>query len=75
MLTELRELLGKTSGDLGRFRKFLLLRVFKYLPAWVLIVLCELPLVMKQTGLNSAGTRPSARSTTVSSQPPQEAHQ
>ena len=55
MLTELRELLGRTSGDLGRFRKFLLLRVFKYLPAWVLIVLCELPLVLRQTGLNSAG--------------------
>ncbi len=55
LLAELRELLGKTRGDLGRFRKFLLLRVFKYLPVWVLIVLCEIPLVLQQTGLNSAG--------------------
>jgi DNA segregation ATPase FtsK/SpoIIIE, S-DNA-T family len=55
LLVELREVLGKTSGDLNRFRKFRLLRVFKYLPAWVLIVVCEVPLVLKQTGLNSAG--------------------
>ncbi len=55
LLAELRELLGKTRGDLGRFRRFLLLRVFKYLPLWVLIVLCEIPLVLQQTGLNSAG--------------------
>ena len=55
LLAELREALGKTSGDLNRFRKFWLLRVFKYLPAWVLIVLCEIPLVIRQTGLNSSG--------------------
>ena len=46
LLAELRELLGKASGDLGRFRKFLLLRVFKYLPLWVLLVLGEVPLVL-----------------------------
>ena len=55
LLAELRELLSKTRGDLERFRKFWLLRVFKYLPVWVLIVLCEIPLVLQQTGLNSAG--------------------
>jgi len=54
LLTELRELLGQTSGDLGRFRKFLLLRVFKYLPVWVLIALCEVPLVLREFGLNAA---------------------
>ncbi|MGO8926047.1 MAG: FtsK/SpoIIIE domain-containing protein [Limisphaerales bacterium] len=55
LLAELRELLSKTSSDLDRFRRFLLLRVFKYLPVWVLIVLCEIPIVLQQTGLNSAG--------------------
>ncbi len=55
MLAELRDLLGKTRGDLGRFQRFWLLRVFKYLPVWVLLVLCEFALVLQQTGLNSAG--------------------
>ena len=55
LLAQLRELIGKTRGDLERFQKFWLLRVFKYLAAWVVIVLCELPLVLQQTGLNSAG--------------------
>ncbi len=52
LLAELREVLGKTSGDLSRFRRFLLLRVFKYLPLWVLICLCAAPLVLQQDGLN-----------------------
>jgi hypothetical protein len=55
LLAELREFISKARGDLARLRKFVLLRVFKYLPAWVLIVLCEIPLVLRQTGLNSAG--------------------
>jgi hypothetical protein len=53
LLTELREVLGKTQSDLGRFRKFWLLRVFKYLPVWVLIVLGEVPLILRQYGPNS----------------------
>jgi S-DNA-T family DNA segregation ATPase FtsK/SpoIIIE len=55
LLAELRELLGKARDDVGQFRKFLLLRVFKYLPAWMLIVFCEVPLVLQRTGLTSAG--------------------
>ncbi len=55
LLAGLRDLLSRTRGDLERFRKFLLLRVFKYLPAWVVIVLCEIPLILQQTGLNAAG--------------------
>jgi S-DNA-T family DNA segregation ATPase FtsK/SpoIIIE len=55
LLAQLRELIGKTRGDLEQFQKFWLLRVFKYLAAWVVIVLCELPLVLHQTGPNSAG--------------------
>jgi len=55
LLAELRELISKTRGDLDRFRRFLLLRVFKYFPAWVVIALCEVPLVLRQTGLNPAG--------------------
>ena len=43
LLAELREVLGKTSGDLGHFRRFLLLRGFKYLPLWALICLCAAP--------------------------------
>ena len=54
LLAELREVLGKTSGDLGHFRRFPLLRVFKYLPLWALICLCAAPLVLHQYGLNSA---------------------
>jgi DNA segregation ATPase FtsK/SpoIIIE, S-DNA-T family len=55
MLAELRELLSKTRGDVDRFRRFLLLRVFKYLPVWVALALCEVPLVLRQTGLNPDG--------------------
>ncbi len=33
LLAELRDLLGRTTGDLDHFRKFWLLRLFKYLPA------------------------------------------
>ena len=55
LLAELHELLGKIRGDLDRFPKFLLLRVFKYLPVWVLLALGEIPLVLWQTGLDSAG--------------------
>jgi DNA segregation ATPase FtsK/SpoIIIE, S-DNA-T family len=53
LLTELRELLGKVGGDLGRLQKFWLLRLFKYLPLWVLLVLCEVPLILRQSGLNA----------------------
>ena len=55
LLAELRELVSKSRGELDRFRKSLLLRVFKHLPVWVLVVLCEIPIVLQQTGLNSAG--------------------
>jgi len=53
MLAELRELIDKTRDDLGRFRKFLLLRVFKYWAAWALAALCEIPLVLWLLGVNS----------------------
>ena len=55
MLAELRDVLSKTRGEVDRFRRFLLLRVFKYLPVWVVLALCEVPLVLRQTGLNSDG--------------------
>jgi S-DNA-T family DNA segregation ATPase FtsK/SpoIIIE len=50
MLASLRELLDKTRGDLKRFRKLLLLRLFKYWPAWLAIILCEIPLVFEHYG-------------------------
>jgi hypothetical protein len=52
LLAELREMLGKARGELARFRKFLLLRLFKYLPVWVLLALVEVPLVLQKLGLN-----------------------
>jgi len=42
ILTELRELLTKTAGDLNRFRKLLLPAFFKYTPVWVVLVLCQI---------------------------------
>jgi hypothetical protein len=53
LLVELRDLLGKTRSDLERFKGFWLLRVFKYLPLWVLVVLGEIPLVLQNFGRNS----------------------
>ena len=53
LLVELRDLLGKIRSDLERFRSFWLLRVFKYLPLWVLIVLGEIPLVLHHFGRNA----------------------
>lgn len=53
LLTELRELLDKTRVELGRFRWFILFRLFKYLPFWVVAALCEAPLLFHQFGLNS----------------------
>ena len=53
LLVELRDLLGKTRSDLERFKGFWLLRVFKYLPLWVLVVLGEIPLVLQHFGRNS----------------------
>ena len=46
-LAKLRELLGQTRSDLTRFRKFLLLRIFKYWPAWAAAILCEIPFVVR----------------------------
>ena len=57
MLAQLRELLGQTRDDLSRFRRFLLLRVFKYWPAWVAGILCEIPLVLQHYGVNPDSRR------------------
>jgi hypothetical protein len=54
VLAELLQLLQKISADLDRFRKNILLRAFKYWPLWVILILCEIPLVLQQYGLNSA---------------------
>ncbi len=55
LLEELRRLLAKASGDLGRFRKNLLLRLFRYWPLWLAIALCAIPLVpmLEHFGINS----------------------
>jgi F0F1-type ATP synthase membrane subunit b/b' len=54
ILAELQELLGKIRADLQRLQKSLLLRLFKYWPAWALAILCEIPLVLHQFGYNAA---------------------
>ena len=45
LLAELRELIGKAAGELGRFRGFTLLRVFRFLILWVLFSCCVFALV------------------------------
>ena len=54
MLAELQALLGRIRGDLERFQKFPLLRLFKYWPAWALGILCEIPIVLQQFGCSAA---------------------
>jgi hypothetical protein len=54
LLAELREVLGKTSGELAQLGRFVLLRVFRCLPLWVLICLCAVPVVLHQYGLHPA---------------------
>ncbi|HVM48201.1 MAG TPA: hypothetical protein VMU04_09240, partial [Candidatus Acidoferrum sp.] len=54
MLAALRDLLEKARGDLQRLRKFLLLRLFKYWPGWVLLILCLIPFIFQRYGYNRA---------------------
>jgi len=53
LLAELRDLLSRTRAELERFRKFLLLRLFKRWPLWGLIVLGVVALLLRQWGFNS----------------------
>ncbi len=46
LLAELRDLLGQARGDLRRLRRFLLLRIFRFLPLWLLLALGEIPLAL-----------------------------
>jgi hypothetical protein len=57
LLAELRELLVKTQADLGRFRKFIFLRLFKAWPLWLFLSIFEIPLVLYRFGLNPAAYR------------------
>ena len=45
MLAELRQLLGQVENDLQRFRKNLLLSLFRFWPIWVVLALGEIGLV------------------------------
>ncbi|MDB6016716.1 MAG: segregation ATPase, FtsK/SpoIIIE family [Pedosphaera sp.] len=55
LLAQLHELLGKTRNDLARFRKFPLPLIFKFLPVWLLLPLCLVPLVplLHHYGINT----------------------
>ena len=52
-LAKLRELLSQTQKDQARFRKFLLLRIFKYWPVWVVVILCEAAFVFLRFGVSA----------------------
>ena len=52
LLAELRDLLARLQTDLGRFRKFIFLRLFKPWPLWLFLSLVEVPLVLHRFGLN-----------------------
>jgi DNA segregation ATPase FtsK/SpoIIIE-like protein len=51
-LVELKELLARVKGEFARFRGYFLFRVFRYLPVWIVLVLCvlALPFVLQQLG-------------------------
>jgi hypothetical protein len=46
-------LLIKARDELVRFNRFWLLRIFKYLPVWILLAVCEAPFILHRFGLNS----------------------
>ena len=54
-LADLRQLLGQASDQLKQFRKFFLLRVFRFWPIWALLALGELALVpvAQHSGISS----------------------
>jgi S-DNA-T family DNA segregation ATPase FtsK/SpoIIIE len=68
LLASLRQQLAFAKKDLERFRQFLLLRLFRYLPLWVILAGCELlvvpfaaqlglrPIAYGQAGLAVAAT-------------------
>ncbi|PWU08382.1 MAG: ATP-binding protein [Verrucomicrobia bacterium] len=52
-LSELRELLARAETELGYFRKFFVVRLFKYWVAWVVVIFgVEITLVLQRLGLN-----------------------
>jgi S-DNA-T family DNA segregation ATPase FtsK/SpoIIIE len=53
LLSELRGRLAKAGDELVCFNRFWLLRLFKYLPVWILLVVCEAPLIFYRSGLNT----------------------
>jgi hypothetical protein len=52
LFSELQQALAKSEAELGQMRRFLLFRLFKHLPAWVLAILCEVPLALLYFGLS-----------------------
>ncbi len=59
LVAELRELLTENRDALRRFRKLLLPGVFRYLPVWLVLVFCQIPLVpvLQQFGIDSFSYR------------------
>ena len=51
LLIELRQLITKSRNDLRRFGWFPLPLIFRFLPVWLLILLCPTPLVLEHFGL------------------------
>jgi hypothetical protein len=45
LLARLREYIGKAQAEYDQFQRFFLLRLFKYIPVWIVLAACEFALV------------------------------
>ncbi len=53
LIAQLRELLMQTRDELDRFRRVPLPMVFRFLPVWLLLLLCPTPLILQHFGVGS----------------------
>lgn len=63
LIAQLCELLTQTRGELARFRKIPLPMVFRFLPVWLLILLCPTPLILQHFGIGSLSYQAAAGTT------------
>ena len=59
-MTQLRGLLTQTRGELDRFRRIPLPMVFRFLPIWLLVLLCPTPLILQHFGIGSLSSQAAA---------------
>ncbi|HEV2211588.1 MAG TPA: FtsK/SpoIIIE domain-containing protein [Verrucomicrobiae bacterium] len=51
-LTELRERSGRAGTEIQRLQRYVPARLFKYWAVWLVLILCEVPLILQARGLN-----------------------